>query len=46
EDNPPGDSRDAHPIDRPRAMEKGEEARKPENSPKNTPKPAASEAAK
>jgi len=44
EDNPPGDSRETHPIDRHKAMKKGEEARKPENSPKNTPKPADSQA--
>ena len=45
EDNPPGDSRETHPIDRSKAMAKGEEARKPENSPKNAPKPTENQAA-
>lgn len=41
EDNPPGDSRETHLLDRPKAMAKGAEALLPENSPKNMPKPAA-----
>ena len=45
EDNPPGDSKDPFPNDRRKAMKKGAEALKPENSPKNMPKPAEKQAA-